>query len=299
MHHDLQNSILNLSYTHLRTFQLVASGISARQAAEQLHRTQPAISLSIREMESRLGHPLFDRHRKMELTPFGQACLPVINAYLLHHAKMSEELERLALGGAGTVSMGTIPIASGWLAKAVAQFKTQAPDAHVTLRSDNVMGLKERLRKGEIDFCVCTHLKQSPEFSFKPITQSPFGLICHRNHLLAGRSELSWKDLSGIRLIESALLKEEFACESIAGLKVDTILAANLQIMNALLEEEVGVTVMAQYAMPRKGYELVFIPLQDPVIYSTLGILKLANAPHNPAARRLEGIVEACLTKWF
>lgn len=299
MQHDNQNSILNLSYAHLRTFQLVASGSSARQAADQLHRTQPAISLSIREMETRLGHPLFDRERKMELTPFGRACMPVINAYLLHHAKMCEELKRLSLGRAGAVSMGTIPITSGWLAKAVAQFKSQAPDAQVDLRSDNVMGLKERLRKGEIDFCVCTHLKHDQEFTFKPITQSQFGLVCRRGHPLANNSRLNWSDLAGVRLIESALLKEAFFAEAIAAIEVDTILAANLQIMNALLEEGVGVTVMAQYAMPRKGYDLVFIPLHNPVIDSTLGVLKLSNAPHNPTARQLEVIVEACLTEWF
>ncbi|AWB33067.1 type 2 periplasmic-binding domain-containing protein [Orrella marina] len=69
--------------------------------------------------------------------------------------------------------------------------------------------------------------------------------------------------------------------------------------MNALLEEGVGVTVMAQQAMPRKGYDLVFIPRHNSVIDSTLGILKLSNTPHNPTARQMEVIVEVCLTEWF
>jgi len=299
MQHDLQNSILSLSYSHLRTFQMVALGCSVSHAAELLHRSQPAVSLSIREMEARLGHPLFDRERKMGLTPFGEACLPVISSFLLHHAKMCEQLQQLAVGRAGTVKMGTIPITSGWLAQAVARFKLVAPQSSVSLSADNVMGLKEKLRSGELDFCVCTYLKHTSDFSFKPVTQKPFGLVCHKDYPLAKREYLAWKDLAGIRLIESALLKDEFVIESLGELQVDTILAANLQIMNALLEEQVGVTVMAEYAVPRKGYNLAFVPLHDPVINSTLGILTLSNTPHNPTARQFELIVQECLEKCF
>lgn len=299
MQNDLQNAILSLSHTHLRIFQLVACGVSARQAAEQLHRTQPAISLSIREMESKLGHSLFDRDRKMELTPFGKACLPVISDYLLHHATMCDELRRLALGLSGKVSMGTIPITNGWLGKALAKFRELAPQAEVALHSDNVTGLKDRLRKGEIDFCVCTHLRRTPEFTFDPITKSPFGLICHREHPLANRPSITWDDLAGVSLIESALIREELFAGTAISIKVDSVLAANLQLMHALLEERVGVTIMPAYAASRKNEELVFVPLLDPVIESTLGILKRADAPYNPAARKLEGIVKSSLNEWF
>ncbi len=39
-------------------------------AAEALHRTQPAISLGIKELEARFGEPIFERQGAGRLTPF-------------------------------------------------------------------------------------------------------------------------------------------------------------------------------------------------------------------------------------
>ena len=45
-------------------------------AARRLHRTQPAVSMAVRELEQRLGEPLFEKGSKATLTPFGSYCLP-------------------------------------------------------------------------------------------------------------------------------------------------------------------------------------------------------------------------------
>ncbi|MCT7653855.1 LysR family transcriptional regulator [Oceanimonas sp. NS1] len=64
----------------LRHFVWVAELKGFHLAAEKAHRTQPAISLSIRDLESKLGEALFEKRNsrtaKTELTPLvGRFCL--------------------------------------------------------------------------------------------------------------------------------------------------------------------------------------------------------------------------------
>lgn len=64
--------------THaLQMFVAVAQCLSFRQAAEQLHMTQPPLSRAVRQLEERLGLKLFERDtRHVALTPAATALLP-------------------------------------------------------------------------------------------------------------------------------------------------------------------------------------------------------------------------------
>ncbi len=65
--------INQLNFKHLFYFWRVAKQGSLTHAAEQIHTSQSALSTQIRQLENRLGTPLFDRQgRHLELTATGQ-----------------------------------------------------------------------------------------------------------------------------------------------------------------------------------------------------------------------------------
>ncbi len=65
--------ISQLNFRHLFYFWRVAKKGSLTHAAEQIHTSQSALSTQIKQLESRLGKPLFDRRgRHLELTATGQ-----------------------------------------------------------------------------------------------------------------------------------------------------------------------------------------------------------------------------------
>ncbi len=65
--------INQLNFRHLFYFWRVAREGSLTQAAQQIHTSQSALSTQIKQLESRMGKPLFDRHgRQLELTATGQ-----------------------------------------------------------------------------------------------------------------------------------------------------------------------------------------------------------------------------------
>lgn len=65
--------INQLNFKHLFYFWRVAKKGSLTHAAEQIHTSQSALSTQIKQLENRLGKPLFDRRgRRLELTATGQ-----------------------------------------------------------------------------------------------------------------------------------------------------------------------------------------------------------------------------------
>ena len=62
-----------MDYDQLASFMEVARLRSFSRAAEQLFRTQPAISAQVRLLEQECGEKLFDRSgKKVQLTPAGE-----------------------------------------------------------------------------------------------------------------------------------------------------------------------------------------------------------------------------------
>ena len=65
-----------LNYHHLRYFWVIAHQRSLTRAAEQLHVSQSALSIQLRQLEDRLGHALFERrNRRLVLTEAGRIAL--------------------------------------------------------------------------------------------------------------------------------------------------------------------------------------------------------------------------------
>lgn len=72
----LSNDMGNLNYNHLRYFWSVAHDGNLTRTAERLNLTQSALSVQIRKLEQRLGHPLFERRgRQLHLTEAGRIVL--------------------------------------------------------------------------------------------------------------------------------------------------------------------------------------------------------------------------------
>lgn len=81
-----------LKITPLRYVLAVVDQGGFHAAARQVHRTQPALSMAIRELENRLGEALFERGNQATLTPFGRYCVPRFRELLTQHDRLSGEL---------------------------------------------------------------------------------------------------------------------------------------------------------------------------------------------------------------
>lgn len=92
----------------LRSFVAVAEAGGFSAAAQQLHRTQPAISKRIAALEEQIDRRLFDRiGRRVQLTDAGRALLPYARQCLASLDDGVHALSRLGDAVAGRLSIGT------------------------------------------------------------------------------------------------------------------------------------------------------------------------------------------------
>ena len=84
---------MDLDPRYLQAFVEVGRALSFSRAAKALHRTQPAVSYQIRQLEQQLGASLFDRTtRRLTLTPAGVRLLDVCEHFFADFARLVAEL---------------------------------------------------------------------------------------------------------------------------------------------------------------------------------------------------------------
>lgn len=98
-----------LNYQHLLYFQTIATEGSIARAAEKLRLGQPTLSSQLKQLEERIGKPLFERkNRRMILTEAGKAALDYANEIFRLGDEMLEVLEDRAAQGQTHLQIGAL-----------------------------------------------------------------------------------------------------------------------------------------------------------------------------------------------
>ena len=105
--------MIDIEIKDLKYVSAIAKYESISQAANELYITQPSLSGYLKNLENRMGLPLFQRiGKRMVLTYFGECFLKEGNGLLLQHKHFSEELDRVLYEKHGRLSIG-FPILRG------------------------------------------------------------------------------------------------------------------------------------------------------------------------------------------
>ena len=283
-----------LKVFQLRHFVWVAELKGFHLAAEKAHRSQPAISLSIRDLENKLSEDLFEKRNartsKTELTPFGQYFLPKAKELIAHHDRIAEDIMLLSEHKTGYLRLASVPsIASRVLPDILLKFVANSPSLHVSFYDDNSAAVLKMVESQQVDFGICHlfHEEDHSDMVFMPIWQDRIGMVCPNNHPLADKQSVHWKDLRQHRLISngtSRLLEDTVARPL---LEHSQFYVSNMISLIAMLEAGLGITTLPWYAFPEESVTLQFIPLETPVVTRRIGIVKLSNKSLTPSAQAL------------
>jgi DNA-binding transcriptional LysR family regulator len=123
----------------LRYFETIAALQHVGRASAKLHRTQPALTSSVRRLEADCGAALFEKSgRGIRLTTAGKVLLKWAQRMRFDVEDAKKEIAGIGEGIAGHVRIGIVPTAARFVLPAVArQLLHEAPA--VTLRT--VVGL--------------------------------------------------------------------------------------------------------------------------------------------------------------
>lgn len=192
-----------ISLQKLEVFCLVVELGSVSRAAERLYVTQPVVSAHLRSLQERVGATLFAREgRGLELTEAGVAVHRWAEELLSRRDDLSQELDDLAQGHAGTVALGaSMSVGNYLLPSLLIDFHEQNPGALITLTVSAPELAVEAVRAGHQQFCVVASDStfDTPTLSAELVGKQRFVLIAAAHHPSVGESvtveqlrDLSW-----------------------------------------------------------------------------------------------------------
>ena len=140
-------------YATLRAFVAVARTGSVSRAAEQLHLTQPAISLKLKQLQANLGLTLFSRRPQgLALTSDGHALLPAAEKALASAQAFEQTAGTLHSTLRGKLSIGTIVDPEFLrLGAFLSRLMARAPQLETELQHGMSGSVLNRIAQGDLD----------------------------------------------------------------------------------------------------------------------------------------------------
>jgi DNA-binding transcriptional LysR family regulator len=127
---------MDLEFSELRAFVVLAGELHFRKASERLFLSQPALTKKIQRLEEKLKGALFVRsRRKVALTDAGKSLLPKAAKLLQDAEDASREIRAAIEGRAGTLRIGFgIASVSDILPRTILRFRKLYPNVELQVR---------------------------------------------------------------------------------------------------------------------------------------------------------------------
>src|SRR5215469_5871297 len=127
---------MDLEFSELRAFVVLAGELHFRKASERLFLSQPALTKKIQRLEEKLNGALFVRsRRKVALTDAGRSLLPKAAKLLQDAEDALRETQAAIEGRAGTLRIGFgIASVSDLLPRTILRFRKLYPEVELQMR---------------------------------------------------------------------------------------------------------------------------------------------------------------------
>lgn len=184
----------------LRYFETIAELQHLGRASTRLHRTQPALTSSIRRLEEGCSAALFEKAgRGIRLTEAGKVLLKWAQRMRFDVEEAQRELAAMGAGLTGHVRLGIVPTAAQFLLPAVArELLREAPDVTLRTTVGLVDTLKPQLRAGELDMVVGTEGVEEAGYTSRLLAEDVIVVAASEQHEVLQRP-VTLKDLGAYR----------------------------------------------------------------------------------------------------
>jgi DNA-binding transcriptional LysR family regulator len=284
----------------LRTFLAVVAHGGLRRAAASVHRTQPALSARLRELERRLSARLFERvGRRLELTEAGRLLASEAPALLAAHAALAERVQDLDTSERGRLRLATLDAASIYVLPAVYRdFRAACPGVQLVVQVVDSRRVVAAVRARDAEVGVAALPIAAPDLEVVPIFQERLVCIAAPGHRLAGARTLRLAQVAAEPLVlygrgstTRATLDAAFAAAgAIPHVAMET---ASPEAMKRLAEVGVGITIVpeALVAEDVASGRLVRLRVRDARFERRLGTVVLRGRRTSSAAARFLALV--------
>ncbi len=281
-------------------YHVVQTG-SISRASQELFISQPAVSQSVRQLESKLGGRLFYRTPKgIKLTPEGQVLYKYIeqgyNLIMLAETKFSETMNLEA----GVIRIGASDMTLKYfLLPHLEEFHKQYPKVRIKVTNGTTPGTIESLKSGLIDFGVAS-LPLSDDRSLDVMEAMEIQDCFVSNYRFGALSqkEISVCELSGypIIMLEKNTSTRKYIDSYLSAHSLSIVPEIELATSDLLVQfarRGLGIScVVRNFAEEYIGNGSLFeLRLKEKIPPRQIGVIKLRSVPLTSAAKRFMELI--------
>ncbi len=276
----------------LQIFQCVASTLSFTQAAKTLHMAQPAVSIAIKKLESKLNSQLFDRaEKKISLTPEGEILLDHANRILDQFQQARLAIHEIASLNVGEVTLcSSAMLGSYFLPNKLSRFRQSYPGIKLKLLGEGTSRTLRLLEQGEVDLGIVNMANVPSSLNAFTLIEEEIVVCVNENDVFAKRTHITFEDFAQRELVIYS--QGYYLREQIERLSQQQNSSLNIAIETDLLRplfnfvrESCGISVCLKQAVKEEP-GLVGIPFKAPLLLN-LGLAYNKNRYLPKAGRAL------------
>ncbi len=188
--------MLHLTLRQLRVFEAVARHASFSRAAEELHLSQPAVSMQVKQLEENVGMPLLEQQGKRTvLTEAGREIYDLSRRIANQIDQTEENLAQLRGDTGGRLRLAVVGTANYFVPQLVTAFRAANPDVTVSLTVNNRASVVNTLAFNERDIAIVGDLPPAADLDGTPFMENHLVVIAPPHHGLAGRGRVPMERL--------------------------------------------------------------------------------------------------------
>jgi DNA-binding transcriptional LysR family regulator len=183
--------VLNITLRQLQIFTSVVRQLSFTRAAAELFLTQPAVSMQVKQLETRLGLPLFEQlGKRIFLTEAGNEVANYARAITQQLDEMDAVLNRLKGVGGGKLKISVATTANYFIPSLLGTFMQRYPDIAVSLDVTNRESLLRQLNENVVDLVVMGQPPPEMDLDAGLFMDNPLVIVAPPDHPLAKQKKI-------------------------------------------------------------------------------------------------------------
>ena len=185
-----------MELSELQAFLAVVEEGSFSRAAQRLHRTQPAVSQTIRKLESDVGEALFDRSsRHGHLTDAGVVLREYAEKLLNLRGEVRAALAELRSAERGKLSIAANEFTSLYLLPLLHEFRRACPMVRISVTRSLASRVPEAVLNHSVELGMLSFEPEDPALRSVVVATDELAFVVHPRHPLAGAKKAGIREL--------------------------------------------------------------------------------------------------------
>lgn len=283
------------TFRQLEVFEAIARLGSFTRASEELHLTQPTVSMQMKKLTDAVGLPLFEQvGRRIHLTEAGKELAIAAREIMQSLERCDMSIAEMRGLKKGKLRLAVVSTAKYFVPRILGEFSRLHPGVEVSLKVTNRQRVLERAAENLDDLYILSQPSSHMDLLAKPFMENPLLVMAHPEHPLVHERNIPLQRIAQ----EPFLMREEgsgtrLSVEQIfssRGLKpnVRMELGSNEAIKQAIIAG-LGISILSRHTLGTDG-------MGEPAVLDVAGF-PVVNQWHigHPHGKQLSVVASAFL----